>query len=191
MGRRKIGISKMKTPVKFVCIIVSVSFIIIQMISAINLTKIAPSKIFSPKRRIHKSSKVGEFGKTVIRMLPQDLAFTLFLPSEEAFRRDLGLNRNDSNTYAILTRILGFSAVPRWISVADLEFGKQKAYVSISGFNLYVSKDLTEMVVVNGVVSEHVDLKMGKVAVHVMNGVVMDSEFEQSVLPEDDEAETR
>ncbi|GFQ02529.1 hypothetical protein PHJA_002397000 [Phtheirospermum japonicum] len=182
MRRKKLGVSKLKNPVKVICIIASVSFIIIQIISAIQLTKISPSTINSPDR-----SKIGEFGKTVIRMLPSDLAFTLFLPSEEAFRRDLRLNRNDSDTYAILTRVLGFSAVPRWISTADLDYGKQKTYDSISGFNLYVSKELNGMVVVNGVVSDEVDLRMGKVLVHVMNGVVMDAEFEQSVQPEDDD----
>ncbi|KAL3652232.1 hypothetical protein CASFOL_001913 [Castilleja foliolosa] len=190
--RRKIGISKLKNPVKLICIIVSVSFIIIQIISAIQLTKISTSTINPPKPKIPKinlsrGSEIGEFGKVVIRMLPSDLAFTLFLPSEEAFRRDLRLNRNDSNTYAVLTRVLGFSAVPRWISTADLEYGKQKTYDSISGFNLYVSKNLNGMVVANGVVSEKVDLRMGEILVHVMNGVVMDAEFEQSVQPEDDD----
>ncbi|KAI3470854.1 hypothetical protein Pfo_027517 [Paulownia fortunei] len=194
MRRRKIGVLKLKNPVKVVCIIVSVSFIIIQIISALQLRNISPSTISSPKRKLpttnlSRGAKIGKFGETVIRMLPEDLAFTLFLPLEEAFRRNLRLNRNDSNTYAILTRVLGFSAVPRWISSADLEYGKQKIYDSISGFNLYMSKDLNGMVVVNGVVSEQVDLKMGNVLVHVMDGVVMDAEFEQSVQPEDDDDE--
>ncbi|KAK6145466.1 hypothetical protein DH2020_022286 [Rehmannia glutinosa] len=189
------GVSKLKQ-IKFVCIIVSVAFIVIQIISALQLRNISPSTISSPNRKLSttnlsRSSKIGEFGVMVIRMLPEDLAFTLFLPSEEAFRRDLRLNRNDSNAYAILTRVLGFSAVPRWISSADLEHGKQIIYDSISGFNLYISKDLNGMVVVNGVVSEQVDLKMGKVLVHMMDGVVMDAEFEQSVKPEDDDEERR
>ncbi|KAK6145472.1 hypothetical protein DH2020_022292 [Rehmannia glutinosa] len=189
------GVSKLKQ-IKFVCIIVSVAFIVIQIISALQLRNISPSTISSPNRKLSttnlsRSSKIGEFGVMVIRMLPEDLAFTLFLPSEEAFRRDLRLNRNDSNAYAILTRVLGFSAVARWISSADLEHGKQIIYDSISGFNLYISKDLNGMVVVNGVVSEQVDLKMGKVLVHMMDGVVMDAEFEQSVKPEDDDEERR
>lgn len=123
----------------------------------------------------------------VIGMLPEDLAFTLFLPSEEAFRRDLRLNRNDSDAYAVLTRVLGFSSVPRWIWSADLEGGKQKSYDSISGLSLLVGKDLNGNVVVNGVVSEEVDLRIGKITVHVMNGVVMDSDFEQSMRSDDDE----
>ncbi|KAG8390094.1 hypothetical protein BUALT_Bualt01G0047700 [Buddleja alternifolia] len=191
MRRRKSEGFKLKNPVKFVCIIVSVSFIIIQIISAIQLRNISQSTIASkfPKINLSRDSKIGKFGENVMKMLPEDLKFTLFLPSERAFHRDLRLNQNDSNAYAVLTRVLGFSAVPRWISTADLENGKEMVYDSISGYNLYVSKDLNEMVVVNGVVSEKVDLKMGNILVHVMDGVIMDAEFELSVQPDDDEDE--
>lgn len=126
----------------------------------------------------------------MLKMLPEDLAFTVFLPSEEAIRRDLRLKRNDSDSYAVLTRVLGFSSVPRWISSADLERGKQRRYDSISGLNLLVGKDLNGNVVANGVVSEAVDLRIGGgIIVHVMDGVVMDAEFEQSVRPDDDDEE--
>ncbi|PIM99088.1 hypothetical protein CDL12_28419 [Handroanthus impetiginosus] len=196
MRRRQIGVLKLKNPVKIVCIIVTVSFIIIQIISALQLRNISPptissSKLRFPKPNISTGAKIGEFGETVIKMLPEDLVFTLFLPSAEAFRRDLRLNRDDSNFEAILTRVLGFSTVPRWISSVDLEYGKEKIYDSISGLKLYILKDLNKMVVVNGVVSQQVDLKMGNVLVHVMDGVVMDSEFEQSVQPEEDGEEER
>ncbi|KAK4436538.1 hypothetical protein Salat_0817500 [Sesamum alatum] len=194
MRRRKAGVLKLKNPVKLICIIVSVSFIIIQIISALQLTNTSASKVSPPKPTHTKTTlsdiaKIGKFGETVTRMLPEDLAFTLFLPSEEAFRRDLRLNQNDSNSYAVLTRVLGFSAVPRWISAADLEQGKEKIYESISGFSLYASKDLNKRVVVNGVVSVQTGLKMGNVLVHLMDGVVMDAEFEQSVQPEDEDEE--
>ncbi|GER47268.1 octanoyltransferase, partial [Striga asiatica] len=178
--RRNIGVPN---HVKLVFTVISISFIIIQIISAIHLTKIPLSTISTPKHKISTTeySKIGELGKTVIGMLPEDLPFTLFLPSEEAFRHDLGLSRNDSDdAYATLTRVLGFSALPRHVYVADLEYGKQKIYDSISGFTLYLSKTLKGMVVVNGVVSEVVDLKLGEILVHVMNGVVMDAEFELS-----------
>ncbi|KAL2253822.1 UNVERIFIED_CONTAM: hypothetical protein Sindi_0176900 [Sesamum indicum] len=71
-------------------------------------------------------------------------------------------------------------AVPRWISVVDLEHGKEKIYESISEFNLYASKD--SRVVVKGVVSEQTGLKMGNVLVHVVDGVVMDAEFEGEAI---------
>lgn len=188
MRRRKIGSWKLKNPVKLVCTIVTVSFIIIQIISAIQLSQ---SSISSVKRKSTTTNraKIGEFGETVLKMLPEDLAFTVFLPSEEAIRRDLRLKRNDSDSYAVLTRVLGFSSVPRWISSADLERGKQRRYDSISGLNLLVGKDLNGNVVVNGVVSEALDLRIGGIVVHVMDGVVMDAEFEQSVIPDDDDEE--
>ncbi|CAA0841541.1 Fasciclin-like arabinogalactan family protein [Striga hermonthica] len=189
--RRNIGVP---SPVKLVFIVISISFIIIQIISAIYLIKIPLSTISLPKHKNSTTeySKIGELGKTVIGMLPEDLPFTLFLPSEEAFRHDLGLSRNDSDdAYATLTRVLGFSALPRHVYVANLEYGKQKIYDSISGFTLYLSKTSKGMVVVNGVVSEAVDLKLGEILVHVMNGVVMDAEFELSVQPEGEDDERR
>lgn len=122
-------------------------------------------------------------------MLAEDLKFTLFLPSENAVDRDLRLKSNDSNSYAVLTQVLAFSAVPRWICSRDLEYNKEMVYDSISGFKLYVYRDLKGMVVVNGVVAEEVDLKIGNVTVHVMDGVVMDSEFEESMLPDENDDE--
>ncbi|KAL8526421.1 hypothetical protein ACS0TY_015573 [Phlomoides rotata] len=192
MRRRKIEGVKLKNPVTFFCTIIAVTFTIVQIISMLQLMNISQSTISSPNSKIphdnlSRGANIGEFGEMVIKMLPEDLAFTLFLPSEEAIRRELRLDRNDSNSYAILTRILGFSAVPRWISSVELEFGKQKIYDSISGFSLYVWKDINEMMVVNGVVSDQVDLKIEKILVHVMNGVVMDAEFEQTLHDEDDE----
>ena len=41
-------------------------------------------------------NSLGTFGNIVILMLPQDLAFTVFVPSETAFERDLRLHTNDS-----------------------------------------------------------------------------------------------
>ncbi|XP_073138138.1 uncharacterized protein [Henckelia pumila] len=121
-------------------------------------------------------------------MLPEDLAFTLFLPSERALERDLRLmGENANQSFAILTRVLGFLVVPRWIRVADLEVGKELICDSVSGFRLYITKDSNQTVFVRGVASELVDLSMGKYSntlVHVMDGVVMDSEFEESMRPE-------
>lgn len=173
-------------------------FVIVQILSQLQLPKLTASEdtIYSPEFRSSKldDPKIGELGETVINMLPEDLAFTLFLPSERAFERDLRLIRNHSligekanESFAILTRVLGFSALPRWIHVADLEVGKEVIYDSISGFSLYVTKDSNRTVIVNGVASELVDLTMSKTRktlVHVMDGVIMDSEFEESMQPE-------
>lgn len=141
------------------------------------------------------SSSIGKFGEMMIEMLPEDLAFTVFVPSERAFERDLRLRINNSfvgekmndDTYAIISRVLGFSAVPRTLNSGDLTLGEEISYDSISGFVLYISKDIDGMVVVNRVRSERVDCKRKKIVVHVMDGVIMDAEFEESVQPDKDE----
>lgn len=132
----------------------------------------------------------------MLEMLPEDLAFTVFVPSEEAFERDLRLRANDSfvgekmnDTYAVVSRILGFSAVPRSLTSVSMPFEKEVLYDSISGFMLSVSKDVDGMLVVNRVRSQRVDLRKKELIVHVMDGVVMDAEFEQSVQPDNEEDE--
>ncbi|KAL1544828.1 hypothetical protein AAHA92_21631 [Salvia divinorum] len=188
MRRRKLGNLKLKNRLKVVCAVVTVSFIITQIFTAFQLISMPRSTTHSTKTsEISERASIGEFGETMIKLVPEDLAFTLFLPSEEAIRRDLRLKRNDSDSYAVLTRVLGFSSVPRWISSDNLERGKQISYDSISGLSLCVSKDLDGNLVVNGVVSEEVDLRFGEIIVHVMDGVVMDAEFEQSVRHDDDD----
>ncbi|KAB1217769.1 hypothetical protein CJ030_MR3G014821 [Morella rubra] len=138
--------------------------------------------------------RIGRFGEMMVDMLPEDLAFTLFVPSQKAFERDLRLRLNDSlvgekldDTYAVVSRILGFSAVPRTLSSVALPYGRQVAYDSISGFTLYISKDRDGMLFVNRIRSERVDLKKGEIVIHIMDGVIMDSEFEQSIPADDSE----
>lgn len=136
---------------------------------------------------------LGKFGEMMIEMLPQDLAFTVFVPSEEAFKRDLHLSVDDSlkqdkfnDTYAIVSRVLGFSAVPLTVWSVDLRFGEVVNYESLSGFSLYVSKDVDGMVVVNRIRSEIVDVRKKGIVVHVLDGVIMDADFEQSVSSKED-----
>lgn len=138
----------------------------------------------------------GKFCEMLIDMLPKDLAFTIFCPSEKAFERDLrlhwneslvGENKEEEDTYAILTRILGFSTVPRSIFKDDLLSGKEVNYDSLSGYVLYVWKDLDGRFVVNRVKSEVMDLKKGKIVVHLMDGVIMAPDFEQAMKPDDDD----
>ncbi|XP_024190191.1 putative disease resistance protein RGA3 [Rosa chinensis] len=54
-------------------------------------------------------------------------------------------------------------------------------YGLISGFVLYITNDEDGRLVVNGVRSERVDLRRKGSLVHVMDGVLMDAEFQQSV----------
>ncbi|KAF4386129.1 hypothetical protein F8388_016381 [Cannabis sativa] len=149
-------------------------------------------------RESSESSSIGKFGEKMIEMLPEDLAFTVFVPSERAFERDLRLRKNESlvekmndDTYAVISRVLGFSAVPRTIITDDVSSGEEILYDSISGFVLYISKDVDGMLVVNRVRSEKVDIKRNKIVVHVMDGVIMDAEFEESVQPDDDDDEEK
>lgn len=152
---------------------------------------------FYPITRSRKVSvqdlNLGKFGEMMIEMLPQDLAFTVFVPSEEAFKRDLHLSVDDSlkqdkfnDTYAIVICVLGFSAVPLTVWSVDLRFGEVVNYESLSGFSLYVSKDVDGMVVVNRIRSEIVDVRKKGIVVHVLDGVIMDADFEQSVSSEED-----
>lgn len=180
-----------KDPIKFLCIVVSVAFTVVLCFSVLKLEEIpvGNSNAIHSKSKIHGGGGVGKLGEIVIGMLPKDLEFTLFLPSEKAFERDLGLRsveEKGNDTYAILTRVLGFSAVPRRIYTDDVQSGKEIDYDSISGYSLYISKDSDGSLIVNRIASEMVDLRRGKIVVHVMDGVIMDSEFEQSVQPEDD-----
>ncbi|XP_057441825.1 uncharacterized protein LOC130733615 [Lotus japonicus] len=155
---------------------------------------------FNPKIRSRKVSlqgvSLGKFGEMMVDMLPQDLAFTVFVPSEEAFKRDLHLRVNDSlksdrfnDTYAIVSRVLGFSAVSRALSSDTVRFGELVSYDSVSGFPLYIAKDIDGMLVVNRIRSEIVDVRKKEIVVHVIDGVIMDADFEQSVLSDDTEEE--
>lgn len=182
-----------KNPVAFVCAILCVSCALVLFVSVLRLPD-APIASFRPKdrRAVGRYEKVGEFGEMVIEMLPEDLPFTVFLPSEKAFERDLGLHLNDSlvgdkanDTYAILTRVLGFSAVPRMINSVNVPYGREVDFDSLAGFTLYMSRDADGMLVVNRIRSTNVDLQQrSNILVHIMDGVIMDAEFEQSVLPD-------
>ncbi|KAL5101900.1 hypothetical protein RYX36_006227 [Vicia faba] len=191
----------LKHSIALVTVLVSVCCIFIVVVTFFKLPE-AQNKSnqkmgFDPINRSRKVSlqdfNLGKFGEMMIEMLPQDLAFTVFVPSEEAFKRDLHLSVNDSlkqdrfnDTYAIVSRVLGFSAVPRRVWSVDLRFGEVVNYEALSGFGLYVSKDVDGRVVVNRIRSEIVDVRKREIVVHVLDGVVMDADFEQSVLSEED-----
>lgn len=185
-----------KNSILLIFTLVSICCLFITILSTHNLPEISLGRPRHLTNSKLSTTKLGKFAEMMLEMLPEGLAFTVFIPSTEAFKRDLQLHVNDSftaeeinNTYAILTRVLSFSAVPRTISSMSVPFGKEISYDSVSGFTLYISKSLDGMLVVNRIRSESVDIKRGNVVVHVMDGVIMDSEFEQSVLSDDSEQE--
>lgn len=191
----KLGkVTYLKNPVAFVFVVLSVSCAIVTFISVLRLPE-APVGSFRPNknRKISRDVRIEKFGEMVMEMLPEDLAFTVFLPSQRAFERDLGLHLNASlvgekanDTYAVLTRILGFAAVPRMIYSENVPFVKEIDYDSLTGFTLHISRDVDGRLVVNRVRSERVDLQKNKLLLHIMDGVIMDADFQQSVLPDYD-----
>ncbi|XP_042428395.1 uncharacterized protein LOC122015518 [Zingiber officinale] len=137
---------------------------------------------------------LGEFGDMMLTMLPDDLAFTVFAPSEEAIRQSLKLKPHDSlskdkynNTYAIISRVMGFSTVPQHIPSETIPSHTERAFDSISGLKLYAWKDFDGTLVVNGIRSATVDMRKSEIIVHIMNGVLMDAAFEQSFASDEED----
>ncbi|XP_062092532.1 uncharacterized protein LOC133798311 [Humulus lupulus] len=191
-----------KRSIAFVWLVVLFCCLFVVLISVLRLPEVSNGRkaigLYHTTKTRESSenefSSIGKFGEKMIEMLPEDLAFTVFVPSERAFERDLRLRKNESlvekmndDTYATISRVLGFSAIPRTITSGNVSFGEETLYDSISGFVLYISKDVDGMLVVNRVRSETVDIKRNKIVVHVMDGVIMDAEFEESVQPDEEE----
>ncbi|CAN0909656.1 hypothetical protein LINGRAHAP2_LOCUS25896 [Linum grandiflorum] len=185
----------LKNSVAFVGLVVSVCCTFVVMVSVLKLPDVplGGNRVFRNRKEVAGGGgdeKLGKFGEMMVEMLPDDLAFTVFVPSERAFQRDLRMNddsfsRND--TYAVVSRVLGFSAVPRTIYSAAVD-DSPVSYDSLSGLTLFISKDREGMLVVNRVPAERVDIRRKKrIVVHVMDGVLMDAEFEQSVRPDDED----
>uniref|UniRef100_A0A0D9VRP5 FAS1 domain-containing protein n=1 Tax=Leersia perrieri TaxID=77586 RepID=A0A0D9VRP5_9ORYZ len=136
------------------------------------------------------AASLGEFGDMMMSMLPNNLAFTVFVPSPDSFRRVLGLRRpnddgDDAATYAVVSRVLGFSAVPRHLRAADVPLHRNLESVSGLRISGWIRDDADGALVVNGVPSECVDIVKGEdIIVHVMGGVLMDAEFERSFSSE-------
>ncbi|GLT31440.1 hypothetical protein SLA2020_061750 [Shorea laevis] len=180
-----------KNPIAFAFMVVSVCCLLIVMISILKVPDVSPGTkplqhgATDILRVSDNWNQVGTFGEMMIQMLPDDLAFTVFVPSETAFRRDLRLAAEKGNdTYAVISRILGFSAVPRTIDSDMVVSGQELSYDALSGFTLFISKVAEGVLAVNRVRSEKVDIRKGKIVIHIMDGVIMDAEFEQSVQPD-------
>ncbi|XP_026417518.1 uncharacterized protein LOC113313002 [Papaver somniferum] len=186
----------------FVSVVVLVSCFLVIFVSLLKLPDVSqPKGMFGSHRRLRnrkvvkEDESLGELGEMMIGMLPADLAFTVFVPSVKAFANELKLQVNDSvvgltendNTFAILSRILAFSAIPRSLLSVNVPVGKEVTFDSISGFTLYISRDSDGSLVVNRVRSKRLDLRKRDMVVHIMDGVIMDAEFEQSVQPENED----
>ncbi|GMH15389.1 hypothetical protein Nepgr_017230 [Nepenthes gracilis] len=193
LGRRWM----LRNPITFICVVVSVSCLLVLIITMLRLPDLSAflSQRTPKFRKLYSSGRLEKFGMMMVEMLPDDLAFTVFVPSERVFKRDLRLEAKNNgsvaeereNIYAILSRVLGFSAVPRTIYSNSVPVGEEMSFDSISGYRLYIYKGVDGFMAVNGVRAELVDMKKGEIVVHIMDGVIMDKEFEQSVQPDEDE----
>ncbi|XP_010427382.1 PREDICTED: uncharacterized protein LOC104712229 [Camelina sativa] len=200
----------LKNPVFFLLLLITLSSLTILIFSFLKLpeTPLAAGNHIR-KLRYELTDELGYFGNMMIEMLPEDLVFTAFVPSDKSFRRDLGLRSNnsrqiksleddddegDDNTYAVVSRIMGFAVVPYKVEEADIRKDETASYESLSGFTLKIWRRRNSGgLVVNGIETEKMGLiKRGKIIVHVMNGVVMDSDFAQSLAsstPQDEDDE--
>jgi hypothetical protein len=148
---------------------------------------------------------LGDYGEFMVGMLPFDLPFTVFVPSEQYFRRilepkivsgvkaidrnfteEVSVNSTSDNTIAIISRILGFSAVPLHLPSKSVPLNGERVVDSLSGFRLQLGRVSTGVMFVNNISCEATDARRGQIIVHVVRGVIMDAEFEQSVRPEED-----
>uniref|UniRef100_A0A0E0DRM9 Uncharacterized protein n=1 Tax=Oryza meridionalis TaxID=40149 RepID=A0A0E0DRM9_9ORYZ len=83
----------------------------------------------SPFFRGMTTTSLGELVDMMVSMLPKNLAFTVFVPSPGSSHLVLRLRRpnnsvadgkGDNMTYAIVSRVLGFSIVPCCLRAADV-----------------------------------------------------------------------
>ncbi|KAH7672858.1 FAS1 domain-containing protein [Dioscorea alata] len=140
------------------------------------------------RKRVAGEVSLCMLGEMMVSMLPSDLAFTVFVPSEAAFESILKLRAGESltkekinNTYALLSRVMAFSAVPQHLPSSSLPFNGEISFDSVSGFRLKAWRSLDKTLFVNNVSAERVDLSKDEIIVHVISGVLMDAEFEQSL----------
>ncbi|BBN08384.1 hypothetical protein MPTK1_4g11150 [Marchantia polymorpha subsp. ruderalis] len=160
--------------------------------------------------------KLGRFGTMMVEMVAQDLPFTIFVPTEAAAERlarsctrnvDYALNENvkkggsAANTTrtsadreasisrcltAVVSRIMSFSTVPKQLKSSAVPEGRETELESLSGYKLYLARDSRRGLVVNNLTFVAADIGQGLLVIHLIDGVLMDSMFEQSVEIEDE-----
>lgn len=147
---------------------------------------------------------LGRYGELMLTFLRPDLPFTVFIPSPSSFESMLvTINRrfNTSGTfspnstiseeesnYAVISRVFGFSAVPRRILSGMVPCKGEMGIESVSGFRLNVARLPPKgALVVNNLACSTVDIMRESIVIHLVDGVLMDSDFEQSVVPYQDD----
>ena len=92
-----------------------------------------------------------------------------------------GLNEN---TYVVLSHLLSFSPVPKPIFSKHVPFCEEAVHGSLSGFLLSLSRVPGRGLLVNNLTCKATDLRRGSFVIHIVDGVLMDFEFEQSMSQE-------
>lgn len=169
------------------------------------------STLLRPRKFLEKKPEdpdLGVFGELMISFLREDLPFTIFVPSASSFQsmfqtmnREaanvsdsyLKVGSNDSRTdsdlkpsdgtFAVVSRLFGFCAIPRRILSSMVPVHGEVALESVSGYRLHVSRQTGGALLVNNLVSNRVDMTRGSIIIHLVDGIIMDAEFEQSLLP--------
>lgn len=155
-----------------------------------------------------ENPELGRYGELMISFLREDLPFTIFVPSASSFERmfevinrrsnvsdkALQISSNDSQvgllregTFAVISRIFGFSAVPRRIFSGMVPVYGELDFESVSGYKLYLARQPGGALLVNNLVCNRLDMTRGLIVIHVVDGIIMDSDFEQSFMPYPDE----
>lgn len=173
------------------CLFVTVSCLLFLL--NMNLPDISTSRKMV-KIKKYNEPDLGKLGEYMVNMLPDDLAFTVFVPCEDSFEQVLKLSAVESlvddkmnDTFAVISRVMGFSAVPRHVYSEEVPVMNEVSFDSISGYRLYLWRAYNGTMFVNNVMSEKVDMRKGEIVVHIMKGVVMDSGFAESFQADDDD----
>lgn len=88
---------------------------------------------------------------------------------------------------AVISRLLAFGAIPSRILAEGVLSGSQTRWESISGYSVYVAKDPMRGLLANNISCQTTDIFRGSTVVHILEGALMDPEFEQAVTVEDEE----
>ncbi|CAI5526056.1 unnamed protein product [Closterium sp. Naga37s-1] len=130
--------------------------------------------------------KLQIFSGAMAGMLSTDEPFTLFAPSDD-FLLDISsvfhkYPRTKELIDPMLSRLVGYSAVPRRIPAADIPLGAFERLESITGFIINVGRDpRTGRIFANGVPSKQVDILEGQLVVHLIDGMLGPLDFVESV----------
>ncbi|CAI5929435.1 unnamed protein product [Closterium sp. NIES-65] len=130
--------------------------------------------------------KLQIFSGAMAGMLSSDEPFTLFAPSDD-FLLDISsvfhkYPRTKEMIDPMLSRLVGYSAVPRRIPAADIPLGAFERLESITGFIINVGRDpRTGRIFANGVPSKQVDILEGQLVVHLIDGMLGPLDFVESV----------